>query len=67
MCLSTPSYSSTPTPPTPTVANTGASETTADDNDAQRKKLRAAAGYQQNILSGSADTSSNSDKKSILG
>ena len=68
MCFSSPKVSSpAPTPPTPTVASTGDAETTAENNDKERKRLRAAAGYQQNILSGTTGTSSNSDKKSLLG
>lgn len=63
MCFSTPKVDNTPASPAPTVANTGDSETTAATNEAQRKKLRAAAGYQQNILTGTSDTG----KKSLLG
>ncbi len=66
MCFAPKTASVTPTAPTPTAATTGDSETTAATTAADRKRLRSAAGYQQNILSG-ADTSTATDKKSLLG
>lgn len=53
---------------TPTATNIGADEATTANKEKDRAKQRAAAGYQQNILSGATGTSdANVSKKSILG
>jgi hypothetical protein len=68
MCFSQPKIATpAPTAPTPTAANTGASETTAAENAKQRKGVRTAAGFSQNILSGDTGSSATVDKKSVLG
>ena len=69
MCLSSPKVS-TPAVMTvaPTPTSVGESESVAEAKTKYRAKQRAAAGYQQNILSGSAGTSdSNVNKKTLLG
>lgn len=69
MCLSSQKVSSPdPIAPAPTAASVGTDESAADAKNKDRKKQRAAAGYQQNILSGSSGTSdANVSKKSLLG
>ena len=68
MCLSSPKVSTPAVAPTPTPTSVGESESVAEAKTKYRAKQRAAAGYQQNILSGSAGTSdSNVNKKTLLG
>jgi hypothetical protein len=69
MCFSTPKVAATaPLPAAPTAVNTGDTEAMADAKDKDRKRQRAAAGYQQNILSGSQSMAdSNVGKKQLLG
>lgn len=54
--------------PTPTATSIGESESATESKTKDRAKQRAAAGYQQNILSGSTGTSdANVSKKTLLG
>ena len=63
MCLSSPKVSTPAVAPTPTPTSVGESESVAEAKTKYRAKQRAAAGYQQNILSGSAGTSDSNVSK----
>jgi len=67
MCLSkTPKVEATA--PTPTATSTGTDEDAIAAKQKDRSKQRAAAGYQQNISSGSSGLSdANVSKKTLLG
>lgn len=57
-----------PAAPAPTADNIGANEDVATNKEDERKRQRAAAGFQQNILSGSIGNSdANVSKKTLLG
>ena len=68
MCLSSSQPKIVAASPTPTATSTGVNESATDAKNKDRQKQRAAAGYQQNILSGSSGTSdANVSKKALLG
>lgn len=57
-----------PLPAAPTAVSTGDSESVKEAKEKDRKRQRAAAGFQQNILGGSTGLSdSNVGKKQLLG
>ena len=68
MCFGPDVPETKPLPAAPTAASNGESEAVKDAKDKDKKRQRAAAGYQQNILGGSTGLSdSNVSKKQLLG
>lgn len=68
MCFSPDVPETKPLPAAPTADSMATSEAMKEAKDKDKKRLRAAAGFQQNMLGGSVGLSdSNVGKKQLLG